>query len=238
MQEGAGRSRRLPRNGLHQVWNLRAVAVSLPLNAVLVVLEVDHSDRQMRQRDLAVEPAGRRYADVVVLHCQELLLRRSLRGQRCWQSSRDPSACPRRAPTAEDGSSAAGVFARRCVVPGHRREAWSVARRLPSADRPMAWLPAFDSKRPVANDRLPPRLPLNLPHPLAAEIHAAYRTKELASRSAELVNSPRDPGGRSQVAVAAIAPQGGSYQSGPTGAIWTMGGAPGAPSPLLQANVK
>src|ERR1700734_2811026 len=62
------------RNGLHQVWDRRAVPVSLPLNAERVVLVIAYGDLQMRHRDLAVEPGGRWYADVVVLQYHGLLL--------------------------------------------------------------------------------------------------------------------------------------------------------------------
>jgi hypothetical protein len=58
---------------LHKLYR-RAVPVSLPLNAERVVLVIAYGDLQMRQWDLAVEPGGRWYADVVVLHCQALLL--------------------------------------------------------------------------------------------------------------------------------------------------------------------
>src|SRR6202034_2485485 len=62
------------RNGLHQVWDRRAVPVSLPLNAERVVLVIAYGDLQMRHRDLAVEAGGRWYADVVVLQYHGLLL--------------------------------------------------------------------------------------------------------------------------------------------------------------------
>src|SRR5579862_6179157 len=50
-------------NGFHQVWNWRAVPVSLPLNAERVVLVIAYRHLQMRQWDLPIEREGRRYPD-------------------------------------------------------------------------------------------------------------------------------------------------------------------------------